>query len=79
MRGCLALGFPVVSPGLWLALTGAHSRHSLRATNREDITFFVYHVWLFVISLTAVSLDHTYVFPATQLTRVHSDLERVYS
>jgi len=42
---------------------------SLRATNREDLNFFAYHVWLFGVSLTAIlygSIPHLIAALASQ-------------
>ena len=40
---------------------------SLRATDRDDITYALYHLWIFGVSLTAVSPEDTYGFPVTHL------------
>lgn len=57
MRGCFALGLPIVSPDLWRARPRLMP-DSLRATNRDDASLIVLHAWLFGLSLTAVSLNH---------------------
>lgn len=37
----------------------------MRATNREDIVFSLYHLWIFGVSFTAVSHEDTYSLPVS--------------
>jgi hypothetical protein len=50
---------------------------SLRATDREDIVFSLYHIWYFGVSLAAVSPEDTYGLPCNSLG-VHPDLTRIH-